>query len=273
MFTSTESPRARTRTRRLIILVVLLVVVVAVVLVARQATAPPSSPTAATPPGAAPSPTPTPTAPVDEATALATRHMLTLPPEAALPHELTTATAGPPITVPRAAPIANRVISDGFPATAEGALGWLTDFNETALRGGDPATYLRAYTESALPHAPSPQGSGPLALLASFRDEAGIRPGELKAGLTVTYEVTQGLIKGTADQSRFAVVCTLGQLSFDYQGQSTTMGIGDCQALRWTGTAWRIAPGARAAYAASAWPGSAESVAAGYRPLQRDGVR
>ncbi|SEF36880.1 hypothetical protein SAMN05421837_111301 [Amycolatopsis pretoriensis] len=271
MFTSTESPRARTRTRRLIIVVVLLVVAVAVVLVARQETAPPSSPPTATPPGAAPSPAPT--APVDEATALAIRPMLTLPPEAALPHELTTATAGPPITVPRPAPIANRVISDGFPATAEGALGWLTDFNETALRGGDPATYLRAYGEAALPHAPSPQGNGLLALLTAFRDEAGIRAGELKPGLTVTYEVTQGLIKGTVDDGRFVVVCTLGQLSFDYQGEATRMGIGDCQALRWTGTAWRIAPGARAAYAASAWPGSAESVAAGYRPLNKGGVR
>jgi hypothetical protein len=271
MFTSSESPGRRTTARRLITIAVLLVVVIAVVLLARHATAPESPPPAATPPGVAPSPTPT--APVDEATALANRPMLTLPPEAALPHELTTATAGPPITVPRPAPIADRVISDGFPATGEGALGWLTDFNETALRGGDPATYLRAYTESTLPHAPSPQGSGPLALLTSFRENAGIRPGELKPGLTVTYEVTQGLIKGTAGGGRFAVVCTLGQLSFDYQGQATSMGIGDCQALRWTGTAWRIAPGARAAYAACAWPGSIESVRAGYRPLNRDGAR
>ncbi|WP_410573366.1 hypothetical protein [Amycolatopsis sp. cmx-4-61] len=270
MFATTPR-RSRTRARRLFLIAVLIVAAVAVVLVARQATAPPSSPPAATPPGAAPSPTPT--APVDEATTLATRPMLTLPPEAALPHQLTTATAGPSITVPQAAPIANRVISDNFPVTAEGALGWLTVFNESALRGGDPATYVRAYGESALPHAPSPQGSGPLALLTAFRDEAGIRPGELKPGLTVTYEVSQGLIKGTADGGRFAVVCTLGQLSFDYQGQSTRMGIGDCQALRWTGTAWRIAPGARAAYAASAWPGSAESVAAGYRPLNREGAR
>jgi hypothetical protein len=267
MFTSTTPPRSRTRARRLITVTVLLVAAIAVVLVARQATAPPSPPPATTPPGAAPS-TP-PTAPVDEATALAIRPMLTLPPEAALPHELTTATAGPSIIVPRPAPIANRLISDGFPATAEGALGWLTDLNETALRGGDPATYLRAYGESALPHAPSPQGSGLYALLSSFRDRAGIRPGELKPGLTVTYEVTQGLIKGTADEGRFVVVCTLGQLSFDYQGQSTSMGIGDCQALRWTGTAWRIAPGARAAYATYAWPGSIESVTAGYRPLNR----
>jgi hypothetical protein len=267
MFTSAEPPRLRTTAT----IVALLVVVIAAVLFARHATVLPSPSQAATPPGVAPSPTPT--APVDEAIALANRPMLTLPPEAALPHELTTATAGPPITVPRPAPIADRVISDGFPASAEGALGWLTDFNETALRGGDPTTYLRTYTESALPHAPSPQGSGPLALLTSFRENAGIRPGELKAGLTVTYEVTQGLIKGTADGGRFAVVCTLGQLSFDYQGQATSMGIGDCQALRWTGTAWRIAPGARAAYAACAWPGSIESVRAGYRPLNRDGAR
>ncbi|WIV52843.1 hypothetical protein [Amycolatopsis nalaikhensis] len=249
----------------------MLVAAVAVVVVARQATAPPSLPAGASPP-AIPSPAP-PTAPVDEATALATRPMLTLPLDAALPHELTTATAGPPITVPRPAPIATRWITDGFPATAEGALGWLTDLNETALRGGDPATYLRAYAESALPHAPAAQGSGLYALLTSFRDRAGIRPGEIKPGLTVTYDVTQGLIKGTAEEGRFAVVCTLGQASFDYQGQTTSMGIGDCQALRWTGTAWRIAPGARAAYAPCAWPGSIESVKAGYRPLIRDGAR
>ncbi len=271
MFTTTPPPRACTRARRLITIIVLLVVALAVVFVARQTTAPPSDPTATTPPGV-PSSAPA-TAPVDEATALAIRPMLTLPPEAALPHELTTATAGPPITVPRPAPIANRWITDGFPATAEGALGWLTDLNETALRGGDPSTYLRAYSQSALPHAPAPQGSGLYALLTSFRERAGIRPGEIKPGLTVTYDVTQGLIKGAADEGRFAVVCTLGQLSFDYQGQTTSMGIGDCQALRRTGTAWRIAPGTRAAYATCAWPGSAESVTAGYRPLTRDGVR
>jgi hypothetical protein len=266
MFTTTPPPR--TRARRLITVTVVLVSAIAAVLLARHATAPSPPPT---PPSAAPSATPT--GPIDEVTALATRPMLTLPQAAALPHELTTATAGPPITVPRPAPIGNRWITDGFPATPEGALGWLTDLNETALRGGDPATYLRAYTESALPHAQEPQGSGLYAFLTSFRDEAGIRPGELKPGLTVTYEVTQGLIKGTADGGRFAVVCTLGQLSFDYQGQATSMGIGDCQALHWTGAAWRIAPGSRAAYATHAWPGSIESVRAGYRPLIRDGVR
>jgi hypothetical protein len=271
MFTSTTPRRGRNRARRLITALVLLLVAITVVLVARQATTPTSPPPATAPPGAAPSTSPT--VPVDEATALATRPMLTLPPEAALPHELTTATAGPSIAVPRPAPMAQRWISDGFPATAEGALGWLTDLNETALRGGDPATYLRAFGESALPHAPAPQGSGLYALLTSFRDRAGIRPGEIKPGLTVSYDVTQGLIKGTADEGRFAVVCTLGQLSFDFQGQTTSMGIGDCQALRWTGSVWRIAPGARAAYATCAWPGSIESVAASYRALNRGGFR
>lgn len=272
MFTSTTPPRTRTRTRArcLIVVAILLVAAIAVVLIARQRTTPPVQPLATAPPDTGSS---TPAAPVDEATALAIRPMLTLPPEAALPHELTTATAGPPITVPPPAPIADRWITDGFPATPEGALGWLTDLNETALRGGDPTTYLRAYSQSAVPHAPSPQGSGLYALLTSFRERAGIRPGEPKPGLTVTYDVTQGLIKGTADEGRFAVVCTLGQLSFGYQGQTTSMGIGDCQALRWTGTAWRIAPGARAAYATCAWPGSIESVNAGYRPLNRDGAR
>jgi hypothetical protein len=269
MFTLTPPPTRR-RARRLIIIAVLLLAAIAVVLLARQSTTPAPAP-ASTPPGVA-SPTAS-TVPVDEATALAIHPMLTLPPAAALPHELTAATAGPPITVPRPATTANHWIPDGFPATPEGALGWLTALNEAAMQGGDPTTYLRAYGESALPHAPAPQGSGLYALLTSFRDHANIRPSEVKPGLTVTYEVTHGLIKGTADEGRFVVACTLGQLSFDYQGHVTSMGIGDCQALRWTGATWRIAPGSRAAYATCAWPGSIESVNAGYRPLNRDGVR
>jgi hypothetical protein len=37
--------------------------------------------------------------------------------------------------------------------------------------------------------------------------------------------------------------------------------------MRWSGTDWRISPGALAAAASSAWPGSADALKAGYREL------
>ncbi|MEC3981986.1 hypothetical protein [Amycolatopsis sp. H20-H5] len=202
--------------------------------------------------------------------ALATRPMLALPITAAQPHELTTQAAGPDIVLPAATPAAvtaGRWIADTFPGTAAGAVAQLRAIDQAGAAGGDPATYSRAYQQFALPGAPDVRHSGLHVVLTHLRDSAGIPPGQLTPGLELTYDVTHGLIKGTADHGRYVVVCTLGQLSLTRQGRTTVVGIGDCQALRWTGTGWRISPGARAAYATSAWPGSAESVAAGYRAL------
>jgi hypothetical protein len=83
----------------------------------------------------------------------------------------------------------------------------------------------------------------------------------------VTYHVTEGLIKGSLDGGRYAVVCVLGELAAGYEGRTISGGVGDCQAMRWTPDGWRISPGALAARATSAWPGSADAVKAGYREL------
>jgi hypothetical protein len=83
----------------------------------------------------------------------------------------------------------------------------------------------------------------------------------------VTYQVTHGLVKGSTDTGRYAVVCVLGELAVGYQGRAISAGVGDCQAMRWTGTDWRISPGVLAAPASSAWPGSADAVTAGYQEL------
>ncbi|MEU6643097.1 hypothetical protein ABZ863_11155 [Saccharomonospora sp. NPDC046836] len=205
--------------------------------------------------------------------ALAARPMLELPPDAAQPQPLTTQTAEPDIKLPPPATTVGAWIPGGFPDTPEGALAQLKVLNETALRGGDPDVYGRAYTALALRGAPPVEGSGLHTLLSRFRQSAGLSAGQLTQGLTVSYDVTHGLIKGSADVGRFTVVCTLGQLRFDYKGHSTAFGIGDCQALRWTGTSWRIGPGSRAAYAPAAWPGSVDSVKAGYRALTGGGAR
>lgn len=270
----------RPRRARMTILALVLVTLAAVGLAAALAIANSRSTTTAPPGGTGlshtavpgkvttlePEPTPEPGWDVVAQKKLALRPMLRLPAEAAQPHELSPQ-AGPVLKIPEPSHAAGVWIPGGFPGTPEGALAQLKAADEAGLRGGDPTVYDRAYADIALPGAPAVDRTGLHTLLSTFRMRAGIAAGEWKPGLTVTYDVTHGQIKGTTDQGRYVVVCVLGILTFDYKGQSTSMGVGDCQAMRWTGDAWRISTGNQAAMAANAWPGSAESVQAGYRSL------
>ncbi len=270
----------RPRRARLTILALVLVVLVAVglaaVLVISNSGTTSTSPTLEAGPGHPPAvgkvttlepePTPEPGWDVVAQKKLALRPMLRLPGEAAQPHPLSPQ-AGPELWIPEPRKTAGMWIPSGFPGTVEGALAQLKAADEVGLRGGDPAVYDRAYADIALPGAPAVDRTGLHTLLKTFRMRAGIAPGEVKPGLTVNYDVTHGQVKGTTDQGRYAVVCVLGVLTFDYKGQPTSMGVGDCQAMRWTGEVWRVSTGTQAAMASSAWPGSAESVQAGYRSL------
>jgi hypothetical protein len=201
-------------------------------------------------------------------TVLATRPMLDLPDQAGQPHELTTATAGPPLILPGPTQTAGRWIPGGFPASSEGAVAQLAALDEGGLAGGDPVVFAHAYQTIALPGAPAGDSTVTAAGLREFRGRAGLAATGAVPGLEVTYKVTDGLIKGTADGGRYAVVCVLGELTVGYQGQSITGGIGDCQAMRYVDDQWHISPGAPAAKAPNAWPGSAEAVAAGYRAVK-----
>ncbi|WP_329060461.1 hypothetical protein [Amycolatopsis sp. NBC_01480] len=252
--------RARLSTAALVLLGV--AGLVAAVIVGHYRTTPPTTPSV-------PDPAPAPQASGDAAAerALATRLMLWLPAEAAQPHDLTTREAGPAITVPAPSTQAGQWIPTAFPQSPEGALAQLAALDQTGVAGGDPDTYGRAYADLALPGAPDVAGSGLYTVLSRFRRATGVAAGEATAGLSVRYEVTHGLVKGTTDDGGFAVVCVLGQLSTDVHGYGTTLGIGDCQAMRWTAGGWRISDGPRAAYASSAWPGTTEAVSAGYRAL------
>ena len=198
---------------------------------------------------------------------LAALPMLDLPAAAAQPHELTTLTAGPDLVVPAPARIEGRWIPGGYPVTPEGALGQLRSIDETGLQDGDPATYARAYRDSAQPGAPAVSATGLYTLLTHFRTAAALPATGPVTDLTTSYTVTEGQIKGTADGGRFVVVCVLGHLQVGSAGRTVSAGIGDCQAMRWSGTEWQIAAGALAAPAPSAWPGTLDAVKAGYRPL------
>jgi hypothetical protein len=190
--------------------------------------------------------------------ALADRPMLTLPPLDAQPHALTTRTAGPAITL-SARP---------YPRTPAGAIAQLKMLDEIGMDDGDPATYAQAYRRASLAGAPDPGTTGLSSVLTSFRATAGLTATGPVEGLSVNYDVTEGQVKGVLDGGRYVVACVLGELTVQKEAQVVTVGVGDCQAMRWTATGWRISPGALAAPAPCAWPGSAESVAAGYRELR-----
>lgn len=202
-------------------------------------------------------------------TALATRPMLELPDSASQPHNLSTDTAGPPIELPSPGVTSGRLVAGGFPDTPEGALAQLAALTEAALAGGDPAAYRQAYESVALPGAPAADSTVWFRNLQQLRAGAGLPRTGAVAGLDLRYRTTSGLIKGTTDGGRYAVVCVLGDYTAQYQGRSLSGGFGDCQAFRHVDGEWRISPGAAAAKAPSAWPGTAEAVAAGYRDLVR----
>lgn len=202
---------------------------------------------------------------VDAETALATAPMLSFPEQVTQPHALTTATAGPPIRLPTPTATAGRLVPGGFPATPEGAVGQLAALTETGLAGGDPTVYAQAYQSVALPGAPAADTTPMFTNLEILRSHAGISATGAVNGLSITYKTTDGLVKGTTDAGRYAVVCVLGELAADYQGQAVSGGFGDCQAMRYVQGEWRISPGAPAFKAPSAWPGTPEAVAAGYR--------
>ncbi|WP_370973827.1 hypothetical protein [Amycolatopsis sp. cg9] len=272
----TESPTEDTQARKkagltltgvLVAAIVLIGGVIAVV-VAHYVTAPapaPRAPGATTPPAVATSTSGAGGA--AEENALAAQPMVQLPAQAAQPQAMTTATAGPAITVPKPTVTTGRWIPGGFPGTPEGALGQLKALDETAMTAADPQVYARGYRELAESGAPDPGSTGLASLLTSMRARAQLPATGSVTGLSATYQVTHGQIKGTASGGRYVVACVLGQFSVGVNGQLVSVGVGDCQAMRWTGSDWRIASAALAAPAPSAWPGSADAVKAGYREL------
>lgn len=247
---ATSSDEHRTRRARLILagitLIAATILVAAVIIVVAQRKLTTSTPPRTTTPNFATSTGGGWDASTENA--LAARPMLALPPEAAQPHALATRNVWPPIT-----PV--------------GALAQLKALDENGLAGGDPAVYAHAYRQMSLPGAPDPNVTGFMALLISFRAHAGLPDTGPAPDLTVSYAITEGQIKGSADNGRYTVACVLGELTVQTQSQTSSIGVGDCQALRWTGTDWRISPGTLAAAAPCAWPGSVESVDAGYREL------
>ncbi|GGM76412.1 hypothetical protein GCM10012275_53980 [Longimycelium tulufanense] len=203
--------------------------------------------------------------------ALAAAPMPVLPGAAAQPQPLATAGAGEPIVLPAASgsPVEGWIPAE-FPATPQGALAQVVALWEAALVGADPAVLERAYRALSLPGAPDPAAAVPHRAVVALRAGAGLPATGTVSDLHVDFAITHGLVKGSTDEGRYAVVCVLGELSVSYHAHAARGGLGDCQALRFSGSGWRISPTPLPAVAPHAWPGSQFAVIAGYREVVRD---
>ncbi|HEY1973823.1 MAG TPA: hypothetical protein VGH89_38140 [Pseudonocardia sp.] len=200
--------------------------------------------------------------------------MVYLPVAAAFPQPLAAPSGQPPMRLPAPAS-AGGWIAGGFPDTPQGAVAQLAALTSQGLRGGDPEVYQRAYDRLAAPGAPSSASAAITAQLVQMRATAHLAPTGPVADLALSFTTTHAQIKGVLDGGRYAVVCVLGELSTTYQDRPiSTLGVGDCQAMRWladstspTGGGWRISPGAAAAASPNAWPGSQDAINAGFREI------
>lgn len=202
--------------------------------------------------------------------ALARRPMLDLPIEAVSPRTLSTRTAGPPITLPQPSQVVGSLVATGFDDSEEGALAQLAELTKTGLTGGDPQTWARAYASVAEPGAVRPEQTRVYRDLVDLRRGANMREtGPLQSGMTISWTPTSAMVKGSTDDGAYTVACVLGEFVADNKGRVVNAGWGNCLPMRRVGDQWRVASGPTAAPAPSAWPGSDEAVAAGWREIQR----
>jgi hypothetical protein len=197
--------------------------------------------------------------------ALATKPMVQLLPSAAQPQPLVTTTAGPPIILPEAT-VLTELVPTGFPRTPQGAVAQLAMIDEAALRNLSRQQVQLVYGWAVMPGAVSQQTWN----MSTGFDTALARAGltDSASALQLSYTVTGAQVKGTLDGGDFVVACVLGEIDGNYRN-STRFGAGDCQRMVWATGRWRIGPGPQPAFAPSAWPGSADSVRAGWREAQQ----
>ena len=196
--------------------------------------------------------------------ALAAKPMLQLLPSAAQPQPLVSAIAGPPISLPKAT-VLTELVPTGFPRTPQGAVAQLAAIDEAALRNLSRQQMHLVHGWAVMPGGVDQQ---------DWNMSVGVNAGLAGAGLTdstselqVSYTVTGAQVKGSLDGGDFVVACVLGEIDGNYRN-STRFGAGDCQRMVWATGRWRIGPGQQPAFAPSAWPGSADSVRAGWREAQ-----
>lgn len=265
-----RAARARVITALGVFALVLVAVIVGLVWAGHQSsptTSAPATPAGADPvPGGAGAPGPVVGAgswDVAGETALATAPMRQFPSTASMPQTL--APSGlPVIDVPAPTRTNPAGVGEGFPATPQGAIGQLAALEVAGLADLNPQTYNAAYTSISLPGAPDPAAT-PLGVQVNKVYSQVVLQGSTGQPISSRWQLAGAQVKGVTSAGRSVVVCVAGELQLA-QVNSAQTGTGDCQAMRWTGRDWRIAPVPVAARAPVTWPGSPAFVQAGYHP-------
>lgn len=185
------------------------------------------------------------------------------PVNAAQPHELAPTRGGQPLLVPPAT-VTSGAVPTGFPRSPQGALAQLKALNEAGMASMDPATYATAYTAVAAAGAPNPATTILARVASGSRLKGGLPDTGPVPGLSASYQVRAGLIKGSSDGGYFVVPCALGVLTVVTAKSSVRVAVGDCQAMRWIDGQWRISPTTAPTLAPATWPGTTEAQSAGY---------
>lgn len=187
---------------------------------------------------------------------------LALPAELALDQGTTLTLPGPTTTGPAGVP-------SGFPRTPEGAVAQLAALDQVVLEGMSIPAAVTAADAWIAPGGPAAtewsvvRGLEALLTTAQQPAQGSALQLELTAAMAkVQVEATSGNAGDSVD--RQVVACVDFVLAL--VGIATEqIAAADCQRMTWTDGRWMIAPGPEEPSPPSVWPGTPESLAAGWR--------
>jgi len=182
------------------------------------------------------------------------------------PHEMRpgapAATPAPTISVPAATRGGPAQVPTGFPHTPQGALGQLAEIETTILEAMSIAVANQVYDAWALPGGPGASTWELTRDVAAFLRAAEQGP-EKEATTTGVAVPAAALVKGV-DGPDWTVSCVLLKVRATI-ATDAQIGYGYCARLQWSHGRWMIAPGTPPAKAPSTWPGTHNSLDAGWR--------
>lgn len=169
----------------------------------------------------------------------------------------------PTMTVPVATTSGPAQVPAGFPRTPEGAVAQLAGIDVTVLAGMSIAQTHQVHQEWTAPGAAPAQDWVMTTNVQSFLSSAR-QPGQAKEPhVTVRAIPVAGQVKGV-DGTDWVLACVL----LDVQAVIDTharIAYGHCEAMQWKDDRWVMTGGPPPAPAPSTWPGTQESIDAGWR--------
>lgn len=182
----------------------------------------------------------------------------------ALPAELAV-DAGSAMTLPAATATGPGGVPSGFPRTPEGAVAQLAALDQAVLEGMSIPEAIATARVWIAPGGPSPEDwsvvRGLEALLTTAQQPA--------QGSALQLELTAAMAKFETDptdlQAGDSVVACVDFVLALLGVATEQIAAADCQRMTWIDGRWVIAAGPEEPSPASVWPGTPESLAAGWR--------